>query len=133
ALLAQADHDPGTRAELGTQTRRMMLPIALAAGLIAFWSAMAPLSGAVVATGQVKVELNRKTVQHQEGGIVREILVRDGQHVRAGQALPGKRARPNIWRASSLFSPRGDARSTSRWPRWESRSGRRMRRRRRSK
>lgn len=32
-------------------------------------------------------ELNRKTIQHQEGGIVREILVRDGQHVRAGEAL----------------------------------------------
>ena len=87
ALLAQADHDPGTRAELGTQTRRMMLPIALAAGLIATWSATAPLSGAVVANGQVKVELNRKTVQHQEGGIVREILVRDGQRVRSGQPL----------------------------------------------
>jgi HlyD family type I secretion membrane fusion protein len=45
------------------------------------------LSGAVVASGQVKVELNRKTVQHQEGGIVREILVRDGQGVHAGQPL----------------------------------------------
>jgi HlyD family type I secretion membrane fusion protein len=35
----------------------------------------------------VKVELNRKTIQHQEGGIVREILVRDGQRVRAGDPL----------------------------------------------
>jgi multidrug efflux pump subunit AcrA (membrane-fusion protein) len=35
----------------------------------------------------VKVELNRKTVQHQEGGIVREILVRNGQSVRAGDPL----------------------------------------------
>ena len=51
------------------------------------WSATAPLSGAVVAPAQVKVELNRKTVQHQEGGIVREILVRDGQKVRAGEPL----------------------------------------------
>ena len=33
------------------------------------------------------MELNRKTVQHQEGGIVRELLVRDGQKVRAGDAL----------------------------------------------
>ena len=47
----------------------------------------APLAGAVVAPAQVKVELNRKTVQHQEGGIVREILVREGQAVRAGEAL----------------------------------------------
>ena len=66
---------------------RMLLPLGMVAGLIALWSAAAPLSGAVVANGQVKVELNRKTVQHQEGGIVREILVRDGQKVRAGQPL----------------------------------------------
>jgi len=87
ALLAQEGNDPTARAELVRQTRRLLLPLAVVAALIAFWSVVAPLSGAVVATGQVKVELNRKTVQHQEGGIVREILVRDGQHVRAGQAL----------------------------------------------
>ena len=86
-LLAQGDNDPNARAELVRQTRRMLLPLAVVAGLIALWSAMAPLSGAVVASGQVKVELNRKTVQHQEGGIVREILVRDGERVRAGQPL----------------------------------------------
>jgi len=87
ALLAQSDNDPNSRAELVRQTRRMLVPLTLVAGLIAFWSATAPLSGAVVANGQVKVELNRKTVQHQEGGIVREILVRDGERVRAGQPL----------------------------------------------
>jgi HlyD family type I secretion membrane fusion protein len=86
-LLAQRDSDPNAHAELIRQTRRMLLPLALVVGLIALWSATAPLSGAVVANGQVKVELNRKTVQHQEGGIVREILVRNGQTVRAGQAL----------------------------------------------
>jgi len=41
----------------------------------------------VVAPARIKVELNRKTVQHQEGGIVREILVREGQHVQAGDPL----------------------------------------------
>jgi len=86
-LLTQTDDDPNTRAELTRQTRRLLIPIALVAGSIAFWSATAPLSGAVVAIGQLKVELNRKTVQHQEGGIVREILVRDGQRVMAGQPL----------------------------------------------
>jgi len=87
ALLARTDADPAARAELLLQTRRMLLPLAIVAGGVAFWSATAPLSGAVVASGQVKVELNRKTVQHQEGGIVREILVRDGQRVRAGDPL----------------------------------------------
>jgi membrane fusion protein, epimerase transport system len=51
------------------------------------WATLAPVSGAVVAAGAVKVDMNRKTVQHQEGGIVGEILVRDGSRVKAGQTL----------------------------------------------
>jgi HlyD family type I secretion membrane fusion protein len=51
------------------------------------WTWLAPLSGAVIGAGQVKVDMNRKTVQHQEGGIVGEILVRDGSKVKAGQTL----------------------------------------------
>jgi HlyD family type I secretion membrane fusion protein len=51
------------------------------------WSWLAPLGGAAIAPGAVKVDMNRKTVQHQEGGIVGEILVRDGAKVRAGETL----------------------------------------------
>ena len=51
------------------------------------WAAFAPLSGAVMAPGFVKGDLTRKVGQHQEGGIVREILVRDGDRVRQGQTL----------------------------------------------
>jgi HlyD family secretion protein len=51
------------------------------------WAGFAPLSMAVVAPGFVKVDLNRRPVQHLEGGIVREVLVRDGQHVKAGDAV----------------------------------------------
>jgi membrane fusion protein, epimerase transport system len=51
------------------------------------WAAFAQLSGAVIAPGFVKIDLNRKVVQHQEGGIVREIRVRDGDHVKQGQPL----------------------------------------------
>lgn len=51
------------------------------------WVALAPLAGAVVAPGFVKVDMNRKVVQHQEGGIVSEILVRDGSRVKSGQEL----------------------------------------------
>jgi multidrug efflux pump subunit AcrA (membrane-fusion protein) len=67
--------------------RQALIPLAVAAALAGVWCATAPLSGAVIAPAQLKVELNRKTVQHQEGGIVREILVRDGQKVRAGDPL----------------------------------------------
>ncbi len=67
--------------------RRVVLPFAVVATLVALWCAWAPLSGAVVAVGQVQSELGRKVVQHQEGGIVREVLVRQGQAVRRGEAL----------------------------------------------
>lgn len=51
------------------------------------WLALAPLSGAVIVPGVVTVASERKQVQHQEGGIVRAILVRDGDVVQAGQPL----------------------------------------------
>ncbi|MEJ8827455.1 HlyD family type I secretion periplasmic adaptor subunit [Variovorax humicola] len=54
---------------------------------IAAWMGFAPLSSAVVAQAHVKVDLNRRPVQHAEGGIVREVLVRDGQRVRQGEPL----------------------------------------------
>lgn len=57
--------------------------------LLAFflWASFAPLSGAVVAMGLVKTELNRKAVQHPEGGIIKHLLVKDGDRVQAGQPV----------------------------------------------
>jgi membrane fusion protein, epimerase transport system len=54
---------------------------------IVAWTAAAPLSSAVIASAFVKVDLNRRPVQHQEGGTVREVRVRDGQHVVKGEPL----------------------------------------------
>jgi epimerase transport system membrane fusion protein len=54
---------------------------------IGLWVCFAPLSMAVVAPAFVKVDLNRRPVQHLEGGIVREVLVRDGQRVNAGDPV----------------------------------------------
>jgi HlyD family type I secretion membrane fusion protein len=51
------------------------------------WSAFAKLDSAVVASGVVVNETNKRTIQHLEGGIVRDILVREGQRVREGQVL----------------------------------------------
>ena len=63
--------------------------LVIVGGVIALgaWAYFAPLSGAVIAPGFVKVDLNRKVVQHQEGGIVRAIRVRDGDTVTQGQEL----------------------------------------------
>jgi HlyD family type I secretion membrane fusion protein len=67
--------------------RAGLLAIALGCAAFGVWAAYAPLSGAVIAPGFVKIDLNRKLVQHQEGGIVRAVRVRDGDRVQAGQEL----------------------------------------------
>lgn len=51
------------------------------------WAALAPLRSAVIAPGVVTAELGRRTIQHLEGGILRTVAVREGQHVEAGQVL----------------------------------------------
>jgi len=51
------------------------------------WSTFAPLESAAIALGTVESESSRKTIQHLEGGIIREILVADGDLVHAGQTL----------------------------------------------
>jgi HlyD family secretion protein len=51
------------------------------------WSLLAPLSEAAIAPGVIKVEGQRRTIQHMEGGYVREILARDGDRVERGQVL----------------------------------------------
>lgn len=61
--------------------------ITLTFGAFGGWAASAPLDSAVVARGQLTVESRRKTVQHLEGGIVKEILVHDGDVVTPGQVL----------------------------------------------
>ncbi len=67
--------------------RSSLVVLGLAALLCGWWVSAAPLAGAVILQGVVKSELNRKVIQHQEGGIVSEILVRDGQQVKAGEVL----------------------------------------------
>jgi epimerase transport system membrane fusion protein len=67
--------------------RRAGLVLAVGAVPVAAWLAFAPLSAAVVASAFVKVDLDRRVVQHAEGGTVREVRVRDGQHVEKGEPL----------------------------------------------
>ncbi len=56
-------------------------------GVFGAWAALAPLQSAAIAPGVVSVDSSRKTVQHLEGGIVGEIMVREGEEVKAGQVL----------------------------------------------
>ncbi|MDP2333887.1 MAG: HlyD family type I secretion periplasmic adaptor subunit [Reyranella sp.] len=64
----------------------------LATAVIAFggfggWAATAHLASGAIAQGTVRSDSNKKTVQHLEGGIIREILVKEGDRVSAGQVL----------------------------------------------
>lgn len=79
--------DPGLKA-------RMRRPIVIGSWIVGIFvvatflfAAVAPLDAAVLAPGTVRVEANRKEVRHRDGGIVRRILVREGQQVRLGQPL----------------------------------------------
>lgn len=56
-------------------------------GVFGIWSFFGHISGAVVAPGTIKIENERKIVQHLEGGIVEDILVKEGEEVKAGQPL----------------------------------------------
>lgn len=51
------------------------------------WAAFTSINGAVIAQAKVIVETNAKKVQHQEGGIVSEILVKEGERVKAGDVI----------------------------------------------
>jgi epimerase transport system membrane fusion protein len=56
-------------------------------GIFGTWAAVAPLSNAVHGSGIVTVQSYRKTVQHLEGGIIKELNARDGDMVKQGDSL----------------------------------------------
>lgn len=64
-----------------------LLIIAIIFGGFGLWAALAPLSSAALAPGVVAVESYSKTVQHLEGGIVKNIQVRDGENIEKDQIL----------------------------------------------
>ena len=75
------------QAEAGRLARTAAVVLVVGLVPVLGWMAFAPLSDAVVASAFVKVDLDRRPVQHAEGGTVREVLVRDGQRVKQGEPL----------------------------------------------
>lgn len=61
--------------------------VAIFFGGFGTWAITAPLHGAVVANAVLKIEGNRKSVQHLDGGIVKELRVQDDKPVKAGDIL----------------------------------------------
>lgn len=51
------------------------------------WAVLTEIAGAIVASGKVEVEQQRQVVQHRDGGTVGEILVAEGDLVKAGDVL----------------------------------------------
>lgn len=75
------------------------LAIAVVFGILGGLAAVAPLDSAAIAPGRVAAETSTKPIQHLEGGIVREILVKEAQAVMEGQVL--FRLEPTQARANS--------------------------------
>ena len=72
----------------------VMLPIVTACAIVFIffggfgaWAAFAPLDSAAIAPGHVTVAGNRKTVQHLEGGIIEQLLVKEDDELEANQVL----------------------------------------------
>lgn len=63
------------------------LIVLIGVGGFLLWALFAPLDKGVPLSGTVAKESNRKAIQHQTGGTVKEILVKDGDVVKAGQVL----------------------------------------------
>lgn len=61
--------------------------VLILAGGLGGWGATAKLKGAVISNGHLRVESERQVVQHPDGGVVGDILVREGDVVKAGDVL----------------------------------------------
>jgi HlyD family secretion protein len=79
-----------TRSEMPSMNGTVYAGLFAVFGLLGgalLWACLAHLDSAAVASGTIIVDSHRKTVQHLEGGILRELLVREGDEVKAGQVL----------------------------------------------
>src|SRR5260370_32796028 len=82
----------GTELQGARRSIRLHLIIGLAvvvvlAGGLGGWASTAQISGALIAPGSIVVESNVKKVQHPTGGVVGEVLARDGDLVKAGDVV----------------------------------------------
>jgi HlyD family type I secretion membrane fusion protein len=74
-------------ASSSTVIRRLAIASIIALILIVGWAALVPIASGAVAPGELIVENKRKTLQHPDGGIVRQIAVHEGSKIRQGALL----------------------------------------------
>ena len=77
----------GVNTDARVQARLGWWIVILGVGGFLLWASLAPLDQGVPVSGTVIVSTNRKAIQHPTGGVVSEILVKDGDTVKAGQTL----------------------------------------------
>jgi len=89
ARIVNALEDQGPRASSDTSSvaRTGLWVLALGFGGFLLWAALAPLDEGVPTQGMVTLDSKRKMVQHLSGGIVKEVLVQEGQQVKEGDPL----------------------------------------------
>ena len=80
-------HVSGVRTGVSGPVWVGMFTLLVLVGGFLTWALLAPLNSAVLGQAILVVETNRRDVQHLEGGIIREIHVRDGVEVNAGDRL----------------------------------------------
>jgi HlyD family secretion protein len=74
-------------ADLRRHVRLGYLLLGAASAVVLGWGVVATIASAVVTPGKVVLENSVKRIQHKEGGIVSEVLVKEGDRVRAGALL----------------------------------------------
>ncbi|UZD99755.1 HlyD family type I secretion periplasmic adaptor subunit [Pseudomonas mediterranea] len=83
----QTDQEASLTRSLSRHLRFGGISLAVLLGGSLTWALCTELSGAVIATGMVAVEGSVKTIQHPTGGVVAELLIKEGQAVAAGDVL----------------------------------------------
>lgn len=85
--MEKAEIDKSLKSSVRTHVLMSFVVIFVLLGGMAAWAAMTEIAGAVVASGTVVVESNIKQVQHQEGGTVQFVHVKNGDVIEAGDLL----------------------------------------------
>jgi protease secretion system membrane fusion protein len=89
AQVARSEDEKTLIASADTEgmARKGLLVLLLGLGGFLLWASLAPLDEGVPGVGSVAIDTKRKVVQHLSGGIVKEVLVREGEEVQADQVL----------------------------------------------
>ena len=85
--LQEPSVDETHKLDLGRSGRIGLWALLIGFGGFMLWAALAPLDEGIPSQGHVAIDTKRKSVQHLSGGIIKEVLVGEGDQVKEGQLL----------------------------------------------